>query len=260
MLTTGPVLDDFRNVGVRPVAEDPGRYGITQQLADRGAFRVPGLRNVALRGSYFHNGSQDSLAHVVDFYARGGDFADNRDPLVDAINGHIFVADNLQLQALLSARTDPRVAAGLPPFDRPRLWSEGAHALAEFGAGTAGANALPLRIEGLGAPFVGNGAFGVAVDSLAQNVFTFLLLDLAGSDVPASVLGQNVNLALSPALQLYPLGLSQPGANGSSYATAVFHIPPTPSVAGTYWLQWAALDAAGPFGFVTSNALRFTVF
>ncbi len=259
VLTQGPVLDDFRNIGVRPVAEDPGRFTVTQQLADRGRFRVPGLRNVALRGSWFHNGSQTTLAGVVDFYARGGDFADNQDPLIAAINGHIFVSDNLQLQALLNALTDPRVANGLPPFDRPRLWSEGPTALAEFGNGTAGANGTPLRVEALGAPYLGNGAFGVGVDGVAPNRFMFLLLDSAGSAVPTSVLGQDLHLALSPALQLFPLGLSSTAA-GQGYATAVFQIPANPAVTGTWWLQWAALDAAGPYGLVTSNALRFTVF
>lgn len=260
VLATGPVLDDFRNIGVRPVAEDPGRFLVTAQLADRGRFRVPGLRNVALRGSYFHNGSQQTLGQVVDFYARGGDFADNKDPLVDAINGHIFVADSLQLQALMNALTDPRVANGLPPFDRPRLWSEGALALAEFGAGTIGSSGLPPRAEGLGPAFRGNSTFGVGVDSLAPNLFTFLLLDIAGSPTPVSVLGQGVHLALSPALQIVPTGPAWSGAPGGGGATAVFHVPTSASAIGTYWLQWAAYDPAGPASLVTSNALRFSVF
>ena len=259
VLTTGPVLDDFRNIGVRPVAEDAGRFAVTGASADRGRFRVPGLRNVALRSGYFHNGSQQTLGEVIDFYARGGDFADNRDPLDDAINGHIFISDSLQLQALLQALTDPRVANGLPPFDRPRLWSEGPDALAEFGVGTSCTGA-PLRIEGLGAPFLGNSAFGVGVDSLAPNLFTFLLLDVAGSPTPVTVLGQHLHLGLTPALQILPTGLSLPAAGGSGFNTAVFQLPTNPSLAGTYWLQWAALDAAGPTGIVTSNALRFSVF
>lgn len=259
VLQTGPVLDDFRNIGVRPVAEDPGRFLITASPTDRGRFRVPGLRNVALRGSWFHNGSQQTLGQVVDFYARGGDFADNRDPLVDAINGHIFVSDSLQLQALLHALTDPRVANGLPPFDRPRLWSEGPLALAEFGTGTAGTSGLALRAEGLGPAFRGNNAFGVGVDSLAANLFTFLALDVAGSPTSWPVLGQNVHLALTPALQILPTGLSRP-AGASGYATAVFHVPVSAAVAGTWWLQWVAYDPAGPWSLVSSNALRFVVY
>ncbi|HEX6812085.1 MAG TPA: cytochrome c peroxidase [Planctomycetota bacterium] len=259
VLATGPVLDDFRNIGVRPVAEDPGRFLVTAAAADRGRFRVPGLRNVALRGSWFHNGSQQTLGQVIDFYARGGDFADNRDPLVDAIQGHIFVADSLQLQALMNALTDPRVANGLPPFDRPRLWSEGPLAHAEFGLGTAGTGGLPLRAEGLGPAFRGNAAFGVGVDSLAPNLFTFLALDVAGSATPVPVLGQHVHLALTPALQILPTGLSR-ASGAAGFATAVFHVPAGAAVAGTWWLQWIALDPAGPQSLVTSNALRFIVY
>ena len=36
---------------------------------------MPGLRNVALTAPYFHNGGQMTLRQVVDFYNRGGDFA-----------------------------------------------------------------------------------------------------------------------------------------------------------------------------------------
>ncbi|HEX5054842.1 MAG TPA: cytochrome c peroxidase [Planctomycetota bacterium] len=260
VLGTGPVLDDFRNVGVRPPAEDLGRGAVTGLAADRGTFRVPGLRNVALRGSYFHNGGQQTLAQVVDFYARGGDFADNRDPLVDAISGHIFIVDNLQLQALLHALTDPRVAQELPPFDRPRLASEGPNMPVAFGTGTAGTGGLPPRITALGPAYLGNPALGVGVERLAPNLFTALLLDTAGSATPTSVLGHELHLAWSPALQILLTGLSLPAPDGRGYATAVFHLPADPTLAGTYWLQWAALDGNGPAGLASSDALRLTVY
>ena len=38
-----------------------------------GSFKVPGLRNIALTGPYFHNGSRSTLEQVVEFYNRGGD-------------------------------------------------------------------------------------------------------------------------------------------------------------------------------------------
>lgn len=259
-LAIGPVLDDFRNVGVRPPAEDMGRRIVTGSIADRGKFRVPGLRNVALRGSYFHNGLLQSLGEVIDFYARGGDFADNRDPLVDAINGHIQIADNLQLQALLNALTDPRVANELPPFDRPTLWSEGALVPAAIGTGTGGTVALAPRLGALGPAHLGNATFAVGVDQLAQNLFSVLMLDLVGSATPSPVLGHNLYLGWSPALQLMPLGLTQIAAPGQGYQSAVFHLPNNPALAGSYWLQWLAVDPQGPAGLVSSNALQFTVF
>ncbi|MEO6597584.1 MAG: cytochrome c peroxidase [Planctomycetota bacterium] len=263
VLTTGPELDDFRNIGVRPPAEDLGRGAITAAVGDRGKFRVPGLRNVALRAGYFHNGSQQTLAQVVDFYARGGDFADNRDPLVDAINGHIFIADNLQLQALLNALTDPRVAQELPPFDRPRLWSEGLNVPGVYGSGTAGTCGLSPHIVALGPAYLGNDVLGVAVEHIAPNLFTALLLDIAGSPVPITptpLSGHGVHLALTPALQMFLTGLSLPAPSGSAYATAVFHLPANPALVGTYWLQWVALDPNGPSGIASSNALRLPVY
>ncbi len=44
-----------------------------QRIAVDGAFKTPGLRNVALTAPYMHNGGQKSLDEVVEFYSRGGD-------------------------------------------------------------------------------------------------------------------------------------------------------------------------------------------
>ncbi len=47
---------------------DPGRALVTGKWADVGKFKVPGLRGLAMRAPYFHNGSASSLADVVGFY------------------------------------------------------------------------------------------------------------------------------------------------------------------------------------------------
>jgi cytochrome c peroxidase len=75
----------FHNNGVRPIFEDLGRGAITGNPADNGRFRTPTLRNVALRGPYFHNGGFQTLAEVVEFYDRGGDFFVNQDILVQPL-------------------------------------------------------------------------------------------------------------------------------------------------------------------------------
>ncbi|MDD5297324.1 MAG: cytochrome c peroxidase [Rhodocyclaceae bacterium] len=46
----------------------PFRTDLAGQTADCGMFKVPGLRNVALKEAYEHNGVFTSLAQVVDFY------------------------------------------------------------------------------------------------------------------------------------------------------------------------------------------------
>jgi cytochrome c peroxidase len=49
---------------------DPGRYGVTGVPRDRGVFRVPGLRNVAVTAPYFHDGRARTLEVAVDTMAR----------------------------------------------------------------------------------------------------------------------------------------------------------------------------------------------
>ena len=164
------------------------------------------------------------------------------------------------MQALLNALTDPRVANELPPFDRPTLWSEGALVPAAIGTGTGGTVALAPRLGALGPAHLGNTTFAVGVDQLAPNLFSVLMLDLVGSATPSPVLGHNLYLGWSPALQLMPLGLTQNAAPGQGYQSAVFHLQNNPALAGSYWLQWLAVDPQGPAGLVSSNALQFTVF
>ncbi|MGA1487691.1 MAG: cytochrome c peroxidase [Planctomycetota bacterium] len=115
----GPLQTDntFRRIGVRPPPEDLGRGAITGQPVDNGRFKVPSLRNVALRAPYFHNGGKATLAEVIDFYNVGGDFPN---PAIDPL-GLTANQQNLLENFLATVLTDPRVAAGVPPFDRPTL-------------------------------------------------------------------------------------------------------------------------------------------
>lgn len=50
-----------------------GRFAVTRDPADLGAFRTSPLRNVGLTAPYMHDGSQATLWDVVDFYNRGGE-------------------------------------------------------------------------------------------------------------------------------------------------------------------------------------------
>lgn len=51
---------------------DWGRYAVTGDDADRGAFKTPSLRNVADTAPYLHDGSADTLEEVVALYVEGG--------------------------------------------------------------------------------------------------------------------------------------------------------------------------------------------
>jgi cytochrome c peroxidase len=50
-----------------------GRFAVTRQPKDIGAFKTPGLRDVALTAPYMHDGSEATLLDVVNFYDRGGE-------------------------------------------------------------------------------------------------------------------------------------------------------------------------------------------
>ena len=73
----GPTLTDqrFHNTGVAWRTSPPldeGRFQVSGNSADLGAFKTPALRNVALTAPYMHDASLPTLETVVDFYDRGG--------------------------------------------------------------------------------------------------------------------------------------------------------------------------------------------
>ena len=59
-------------VGMEKSKPDVGSFAITHEERDWGRFKTPGLRDVAIRPPYMHDGSLCTLEEVVDFYDRGG--------------------------------------------------------------------------------------------------------------------------------------------------------------------------------------------
>ena len=66
--------EKYHNLGVGMAADEPdfGRFVETQVDADRGAFKTPTVRNVSMTAPYMHDGSQQTLMEVVEWYAKGG--------------------------------------------------------------------------------------------------------------------------------------------------------------------------------------------
>jgi cytochrome c peroxidase len=56
------------NDGTQVTTTDPGRALVTGKCADIGKVKIPGLRDLAARPPYFHNGSSATLMDVVNFY------------------------------------------------------------------------------------------------------------------------------------------------------------------------------------------------
>lgn len=75
--------EKFHNIGIGVDAEgeltDLGRFNVTHNAADKGAFRTPSLRDVTLTPPYMHDGSEKTLDDVVEYYEGGG----NSNPYLD---------------------------------------------------------------------------------------------------------------------------------------------------------------------------------
>jgi cytochrome c peroxidase len=50
-----------------------GRFIVTGELSDIGAFKTPSLRNIAVTGPYMHDGSLKTLEEVMALYNKGGE-------------------------------------------------------------------------------------------------------------------------------------------------------------------------------------------
>jgi cytochrome c peroxidase len=66
--------EQYHNLGIGMDAKDPdlGRYVVTKVEKDKGAFKTPTIRNVALSAPYMHDGSLATLEEVVEHYNKGG--------------------------------------------------------------------------------------------------------------------------------------------------------------------------------------------
>jgi cytochrome c peroxidase len=92
---------------------DFGRFGQTKIEAEKGEFKTPTLRNVALTAPYMHDGSLKTLEDVVDFYAGGG----NSNPYLDKDIKPLKLSaqDRADLVAFLNALTGEMPRNAGPP-------------------------------------------------------------------------------------------------------------------------------------------------
>ncbi len=64
MLQKFGIYADYRSE-LKGVKDDPGRMNVTRDSTDKDVFKVPALRNIAMTGPYFHNGSVRDLDEAV---------------------------------------------------------------------------------------------------------------------------------------------------------------------------------------------------
>lgn len=244
--------DNFHYIGVRPQDDDLGRFGVTGNNQHRGQFKTPTLRNVELRGEYFHNGRFGTLAEVVAFYNRGGDFdAPNKNPNVRPLG--LNAGQQADLVAFLSAPlTDPRVESETAPFDRPDMFADSAQVPTTIAAGVAGTAGITPSIVAIEPPLAGNPSFTIGVHSGLGGAPAVLVVDAA---TPPS--GAGIPAANSVQMR-FPLTLS---GNGHGEGFGSIAIPMPDDFSGTTLnARWYVEDSAAPGGVSESESVQFTVF
>ncbi|MFM8577959.1 MAG: cytochrome-c peroxidase [Planctomycetaceae bacterium] len=99
--------EKYHNIGIGMNAEKPdlGRFVVTKDPKDTGAFKTPTIRNVFLTAPYMHDGSLATLEEVVEWYDKGGH---SNPHLSDKIRPlKLSVEEKADLVAFMRACTGP---------------------------------------------------------------------------------------------------------------------------------------------------------
>lgn len=110
----------FHNLGVGAnldgTLSDIGRYEVTQKEEDKGAFKTPSLRNIALTAPYMHDGGLKTLKDVIDFYIGAGNSNEWRDKDLKELD-HLSGQERKDLEEFLISLTGEIPADIGPPAE-----------------------------------------------------------------------------------------------------------------------------------------------
>jgi cytochrome c peroxidase len=252
-LFAGQPNNAYRNIGLRPPTEDTGRQVVTGNANDRGKFKVPTLRNVALQTSFMHNGVFTTLQQVFGFYDHAPgtvQFTDNQDPVMP--NVHIPPPDGAVIQDFLTnALVDPRVRNETFPFDHPTLFSQRTTDIPTIiGGGVAGSGGITPTIIANSPPMIGSPDFRIGLDHALGGAPARLLV----STSPPS------GGRITPTLTFDNKVASGSGA-GNGVATNHWALTGQGLVAGqTMYAQWEITDPAAAGGKAYSSIAQFKLF
>lgn len=266
---TPPVFSDgqFHNLGLRPFQEDAGRMDVTGLFGDRGRFKTPSLRNAGLRPRFFHNGQESQLDNgpapggVDQIYVDGGGaFRDNLDPLLLPLAGQPGISIPQIFDFVRNGLTDPRVAASLPPFDRPTLYAERHPPGADlFGPTAAGAGGVQPGLIVATPPLHGGDDFKIGLRRGLGGAAAWVAVSLTpGNGAPRH--GVPLNLGL-PLLRVESVALDgAAGAPGAGYGTVHLTLPANPALAGAaFHAQGFVRDAAAAGGFAATRGASYVI-
>jgi cytochrome c peroxidase len=246
----------FRNIGLRPFAEDVGQAAITNNPADRGKFKVPNLRNVGLRTSFMHNGQITTLGGVIGFYAQAPGalpqfrLNNNQDPLMANVAVPPQAVPDLT-DFLANALLDVRVRDGVFPFDSVTTSAQRPDTRpTRITTGTAGSGGIVPIIVANMPSLIGSPEFRIGIDAGGGGATATLL---RSRTAPVGNTLDTVEVAAT-------VVLSGTG-NGAGFGTAHLPIPADGGLDGvTDFFQWVVSDAGATGGVARSAIVRVTYF
>ena len=104
--------DEFKNIGLYDERKlnDAGLYNITKKENDKGKFKTPGLRNVAVTAPYMHNGMFKTLEEVLNYYNSPDWFIENAVNRDDALKTplRLTAQEKKDIIAFLKTLTDKK--------------------------------------------------------------------------------------------------------------------------------------------------------
>jgi cytochrome c peroxidase len=102
--------DKFKNIGLynEVTLTDAGLYNITKKESDKGKFKTPGLRNIAVTAPYMHNGMFTTLEQVVEYYDNPKKIVPNSINIDAALQKplHLTIQEKKDLVEFLKTLTD----------------------------------------------------------------------------------------------------------------------------------------------------------
>ena len=104
--------DEFKNIGLYNGGNlnDAGLYNISNKETDKGKFKTPGLRNIAVTAPYMHNGMFKTLDEVMEYYNNPQKFVPDAINIDDVLKKPLGLTDTEKkdIVAFLKTLTDKK--------------------------------------------------------------------------------------------------------------------------------------------------------
>jgi cytochrome c peroxidase len=242
--------NDFRNIGLRPIAEDPGLATTTGNPFDNGKFKTPTVRNSKLKATFMHNGMFTTLGDVVRFYTQDPSsppmFQDN----LDTIMQFTQVPQNMigpMVDFMANGLLDPRVEAGTFPFDKPLLFTERSEQQpVVIGGGVAGTGGVVPQIVAASPAMINITECRVGLGQARVGATARLMYSRS----------MPVGGVITPEYLYTPKVVSGAGASTEKMSISIDMFQP----GETIYMQWMITDPVAPGGVAYSSVAAFPIF